>query len=553
MTDDARLIVPAPDDEPFPSLGFEVADWIEANLVYGPGDLLGQPKKLSDEELLFLVRAYEIYPEGATNKQGDNIGGRRRFKRAAYSRRKGLAKTELAAMIAIAECAPDGPVRFDGWRILNGERVPVGRPVVDPYIPMLAYTEEQVEELAYRCVYEILTHSPLGDEWDVTFERISPKDTTGRIVPTATSPGARDGARTTFEHADEPHRMISERQRQAWQTMLRNLMKRKAADPWALETSTMYGPNENSVFEGTHLYALAIQRGEIKDPDLYFDHRQASEKWDISKDGELVKAILEASGDAAEWTDVDAIKSRFRDPTADENEERRYLLNQRRASSRKWGVVKVWDDRRLTGVTSPVESVEDRRFVLAFDGSQNRDSTILVAATVEATPHLFLVGAWERPLLHAGNWRVNRSEVMATIDAWLDRDDLVEFAPDPPGWYTEIESLEERFGELVVRFETRQVARMAPALDKFEQAVRDGTLTHDGSEVLARHLTNVVPIYDKLDKIVAIRKEMPDSPNKIDAAVAAVVAYDRANWHYAHSSDDVGAFVIDLNRNREAA
>lgn len=566
MNDDTRLIVPPLDEVPWPSLGFEIADYIEANLVHGPGDLLGQPKTLSNEELLFLVRCYEVWPcrehpaydailaaaKTRTERQAiadlaARMVGRRRFKREAYSRCKGLAKTELAAMIAIAECDPNGPVRCDGWRTLAGEIVPVGRPVTDPYIVMLAFTEEQVEELAYRAVYEILSHCALGDEYDLTLERIQPKDASGRIVPVSGSPSARDGARTTMNHFDEPHRMTSQRLREAVQTMLRNAIKRRDADAHSLETSTMYGPNEGSVFEDTHTYALAIARGEVKDPTLYFDHRQASEKWDLKKDAELRAAVLEALGDAAGWSDVEARMARFRDPTADENEERRYGLNQRRASGKRWGVVQVWGEREKR------REVEDgTQVVLAFDGSYNRDSTILVGATVEARPHIFMVEAWEKPLLHAGRWRVRRNDVLAVIEAAMGRFDVVEFAPDPPGWIREIEDLEEEYGEVVVRFETKQTSRMAPAIDDFEQGVHDDLLTHDGSEVLARHLSNVVPVLDKLGKVVAIRKEDPDSPNKIDAAVGAVVAYHRARWHFAHQSEDVGAFVIDLTK-REAA
>lgn len=566
MTDDTRLIVPALDAEPWPTLGPEVCDFIEDNLVYGPGDLLGQPMRLMDEERLFFYRAYEVWPspehpaydaiiasaKTRTDREqlieyAARMECRRRFKREAYSRRKGLSKTEKAACMAIVEGDPNGPVRCDGWRVLDGELVPVGRPVVDPYIPMLAFTEEQVEELAYRAVYEILSHCALGDEYDLTLDRIQPKDSPGRIVALAGSPSARDGARTTFQHFDEPHRMISPRLKQAVQTMLRNVPKRKAADAHTLETSTMYGPNEGSVFEDTHTYALAVVRGEVKDPTLLFDHRQASEKWDLSKDRELMEAIREASGDAVAWSDLDSIKGRFRDPTADENEERRYWLNQRRASSRKWAIVQNW-----ANLAAARDVPEGAEIVLAFDGSYNRDSTVLVGATVEAKPYVFLVEAWEKPLLHAARWRVNRNDVIAAIDAALAKWDVVEFAPDPPGWQREIEDLEEEYGETVVRFETKQTARMAPAIDDFEQAVKDGMLSQDGSEVLARHLSNVVPVFDKLDKVVAIRKEFADSPNKIDAAVGAVVAYHRARWHYAHEAEDVGAFVIDLNK-REAA
>ena len=38
----SEFLVP-PMDEAWPSLGPEVCDWMEASLVFGPGDLLGQP------------------------------------------------------------------------------------------------------------------------------------------------------------------------------------------------------------------------------------------------------------------------------------------------------------------------------------------------------------------------------------------------------------------------------------------------------------------------------------------------------------------------------
>jgi hypothetical protein len=38
------------DDTPFPTLGPQVCDFIEQNLVFGPGDLRGQPAVLDDEK-----------------------------------------------------------------------------------------------------------------------------------------------------------------------------------------------------------------------------------------------------------------------------------------------------------------------------------------------------------------------------------------------------------------------------------------------------------------------------------------------------------------------
>jgi multidrug efflux system outer membrane protein len=55
-------------------------------------------------------------------------------------------------------------VRFDGWDA-NGN--PVGRPVVSPYIPMMAYTEEQAEDTAYGVLRVILEQCELGSDFDV--------------------------------------------------------------------------------------------------------------------------------------------------------------------------------------------------------------------------------------------------------------------------------------------------------------------------------------------------------------------------------------------------
>ena len=90
------LMVPPLEDPPYPTLGIQVARWMEENLVFGPGDLRGQPLKLDAERRALIARMYEIYP------QGHPKAGRRRFQRCCISVRKGVGKTELAALIAAA-------------------------------------------------------------------------------------------------------------------------------------------------------------------------------------------------------------------------------------------------------------------------------------------------------------------------------------------------------------------------------------------------------------------------------------------------------------------
>ena len=55
------LIVPTEDPEPWPTLGPHVCAFIEQNLVYGPGDLLGLPIQLDQEKRGFVWKWYELY------------------------------------------------------------------------------------------------------------------------------------------------------------------------------------------------------------------------------------------------------------------------------------------------------------------------------------------------------------------------------------------------------------------------------------------------------------------------------------------------------------
>lgn len=194
----ALLVVPPFEaDEPWPTLGPQVCDLIEERMVFGPGSLQGDPAVLDDDKRAAIYSMYEVYPKEHP------LAGRRRYKRAGYCVRKGLAKTELMAWISQAELHPEGPVRCDGFDAY-GE--PVGRPVKAPYIPLLSVTVEQVEELAYGALFYMVTEGPDADLFDATLDRIvrlSPSGRAdGKAIALSNSPGARDGARTTFQGFD---------------------------------------------------------------------------------------------------------------------------------------------------------------------------------------------------------------------------------------------------------------------------------------------------------------------------------------------------------------
>jgi phage terminase large subunit-like protein len=67
---------------------------------------------------------------------------------------------------------------------------------------------------------------------------------------------------------------------------------------------------------------------------------------------------------------------------------------------------------------------------------------------------------------------------------------------------------------------------MVPATQRFYESVVNKTITHSGDERLARHIGNCVLKVDSRGQRLA--KDTKNSPRKIDLAVAAVMAADRA-------------------------
>lgn len=161
--------------------------------------------------------------------------------------------------------------------------------------------------------------------------------------------------------------------------------------------------------------------------------------------------------------------------------------------------------------------------VLGFDGSASGDSTALVGCTLDG--HLFVVGLWQND----GDlrWRVPRHQVDAAVDAAFDVYDVAELAADPWGWRSEIETWAKRHGEKrVVEYNTGAAQRMGPATDRMFTAVASGTVTHDGDPHLAQHVANCVAKSTSVGDLVV--KDRRNSPRKIDGAVAAIIAFDRA-------------------------
>jgi len=515
----SELVVPPFERKPWPTLGRGVCAAIEDNLVFGPGDLLGQRARLDDEQRALIYRMYEVHPKG------DPREGKRRFQRVQLSLRKGLRKTELAAWIAAVELHPDAPVRFDGWRRVGKGWEPIGRPVTDPYIPMLVYTEDQSEELGFGALHRILSNSGCAwvDDFDIGLARIMRVNGDGKAVALANAPDQADGDRTTFQHKDETHRWVLPRHKETDQVTRANLLKRPIADPWELSTTTMYAPGEGSVAEGTHDFAKKIEAGEVPNPRLFFFHRQASPQWNLADREQRLEAIKEASGIATDWSDIEGIAAQWDDPDADlAYLERAWTNRPVRPTS------KAFDTDRWKALAAPGHVVPKGSPITAgFDGSRYWDATAIVATEV-ATGFQWPVRVWARPDLPPGvHWEVPIDEVDLAITGLFADYEVWRLYADPSKWQGPLATWAGKFGiARVLSWEPTRTVQQARALRAYSTAMAAGEVSHDGSPVLTAHLGNAYKRHlaqrdEDGAPMWVIQKERPNSPHKIDAAQAA--------------------------------
>lgn len=478
--------------------------------MHGPGDVQGAPYRLDDEAAEFLWDAYAV-----------DDGGRRLVRRAAYSRPKGRAKSELAAAIACAEAL--GPVRFNGW---EHDGTPAGRPVTRPIIPCIATEEGQATDTTYSVVAYMLEHGPIAARVPLDVGRTRTFLPDGGVIRPLTSAAAsKDGGRETFAVLDETHLYVTDELRNLAAVIRRNLTKRKIAEPWSLEVGTMYAPGERSVAESTHMTALALEREALERPEvllergLLFDHRQGPEpgaEFDWDDDKALMAALREAYGEAAEWIDLRRILEDARDPETERLDVVRYFLNRPAVRGRAWITPAEFDGCKIAGAGIP----DGDAVALGFDGSTWQDATVLTAVSLtEGRVVGQVLDAWQGTEEHP----VDHADVTRAVEEAFERWHVARLYGDPYGWQEELATWAATHGPGVRRWATTSYRAMADALEALRSAIRLGTFAHDGSNPLREHVLNARTVRTRGHTLIV--KPVRQGPRKIDAAVSMALAW----------------------------
>ncbi|RPK74467.1 terminase [Streptomyces sp. ADI95-17] len=523
-----------------PTLGWYVLDWMMENLAQ-PGRDDGAPFVPTQEQAEFLCGYYELHP----------VTGKRLIHRALLSRPRGWGKSPFVGAIALAEACAD--VVPDGWDAY-GE--PIGRPwhsVRTPLVRIAAVTEAQTDN-TWLPLLEMARGGSLSTDYGLDVLDTVIYLPRGKISPITSSATSVKGDPACFASLDQTEEWTeSNGGIKLAKTLRFNATKLGGS---IIETPNAFTPGEGSVAENSAADYQAIIDGRSRARGILVDHREAPPETDMTDVRSLTAGLRYAYGDSSDhpdgcvlhdppctpgWSPIEGITEAFWDTSNDVQDLRADFLNQITHASDAW--LSAPEVRAASDLDREV--LPGDRIVLGFDGSRKRsrgvtDATALIGCRL-SDGHLFEIGVWEQPkgwkppVGEPGEgWQVPVVEVLATIAETFDRYDVVGFYADPAKWESHVADWEAAYGPRLQVQSTRnhpvewwmtggRSTLIVRALEKFHTALTERELTHDGASALVRHLLN--SRRRKTRSGIQIMKANPDSPDKIDAAVAAVLAW----------------------------
>lgn len=413
----------------------------------------------------------------------------RRPRQGLVSMPRGNGKSALAAVFALYGLFAD---EIEGAQVI------------------IVASDERQARIVFNAAKRMIELNPvLLEQVQIFQDRIYVPSTASELRPLPAEPNALQGYDPTLMIVDELH-VVTER---VWEAV--SLASGKREQSLTLAISTPADDVESVMWR-------LVEYGRRNPDDKLFKLVEYAAPDGCAIDDRAAWKI--ANPALGDFLHEDALEATLM--TTREAPFRRYRLGQWVGQAQSWLPWGIWDkladkERGLPEEGEPV--------VLAFDGSASGDSTALIGCTLDG--HLFVVEIWESPE-GDDRWRVPRQEVANVIDQAIERWDVRELAADPWGWRTELEEWSDKHKGIIVEWNTAHRGRMAPATDRVYAAVSSGDLSHDGDERLSLHISNAVAKSTPMGDLIS--KDKRNSNKKIDSAVAAIVAYDRAAWHLAN-------------------
>lgn len=502
-----------PEDQGVRSAGPQVLAWSEVVLAQPDGVKVGTPWRWRDSQARFVAWWY------ALDQDGEYL-----WRRGQIVLPKGAGKTPLAAALACVELA--GPVQFVGW---DHEGAPIMASHPSPDVKLSALSQDQAEDATMSLAISMLDNATAHGEiagLDAGLTRIRTR--AGKLSSATARAPSKEGLRPTAVVLDESHLWVaSNGGHRLAETLRRGVAKTGGR---SLETSNMWVNGAGSVAESTYTYAQAVRAGTHRG-DGVLTWMPVATCDDLSDPVELRAALVELYADSP-WINVDRLAAEVLDGGTHPSDARRYYLNQPASSDDSWIAADQWHS--CLDRTRPLEDGDT--ITLGFDGSRGRargnaDATALVAARVK-DGHVELIGCWQAREDEV-DWVVPEDLIDAAVRDTFKRFKVVGFYADPAQWQSQLGTWEQLFTrKLKVRasanhathFWANRTSVMVKAFAAFEEAVANGDMTHDGSYRLTQHVLNARRKVSPRAGVI-ISKAYPDSPDKIDCAVAATLAW----------------------------
>lgn len=384
--------------------------------------------------------------------------------------------------------------------------------------------DRQQAKIVFEDTKRMIQSSELAEHCDIYRDHIRVPATNNVYRVLSADAPRHEGLSPTLVIFDELHAQPS---RELFDVMsLAQGARGKAATMVAITTAgvkTESRTGKDSIAYTLYQYGKKITKKEAVDPTFFMAWWEAPE----TADHRLPETWMAANPG---FDDICA-KSDFESAVlrTPEAEFRTKRCNQWVSSQQAWLPAGAWD-ALLSEEGEELEIFPSEDYVLGFDGSYANDSTAVCAVTIPQNgekPKVKLIAVWEKELgVDDDSWRVKIDEVKETIIDYVQRfPQCREIACDPYRWASMMQELQE-LDYPIVEYKTNLLSLMIPATQKVFEAVTDKKLEHDGNVILSRHIDNCVIKADH--KGQRVTKESGSSRKKIDAAIAFIIAYDRA-------------------------
>lgn len=521
----------------FLTLGFLVADWIEAHTVVPDGFRRGKPLVLSGWQLWNVVNHYRVKPgaQGLADffeaDTDEKLPSPFHNRRSQTVRPQKSGKSPFVAAVICAEAV--GPVLLYDWA--EGDETyrcsaygcacgfeydyapgePMGMPWPTPLIQITATSEEQTGNI-FDALKPMISLGPLADLIPKVGEEFIRLPGGGRIDAVSASANSRLGQRVTFVAQDETG-IYTDRN---GMVKVAQTQRRGAAAMggrvW--ETTNAWDPSENSTAQQTFEHAGEDIFIDFPKPPLGLRYTNKADRRKIHR------AVYAGSP----WVNIDDIEGEAAELLAlDPQQAERFYGNRLVYAKGSWLPDGRWDETK-----NDERIVADGEFIcLGFDGSENNDFTAIRAETVDGfqfTP-LYRVGDELRPTIWdpaATGGQIPRDEVAAAVEQLFERFNVGRFYCDPQDWRSEIGEWALTYGDKVVmEWATNRISAMYDCLRRFEVDLASGRLTHDADKITEGHINNARKKAAPGQKYVLIK---PADHQKIDAAMASALAHEAA-------------------------